>query len=96
MVNEPSVFEPLRLYCIYIPVYPLYSNVLFDNTGIAKYLNTMFLLRYIFASLLTIYDLFIARNDSWMSKKDSTRTEQIYVLTCMEAVSEGWDPVKLA
>ena len=31
-----------------------------------------------------------------MSQKTSTRTEQIYIFTIMEAEGEGWDPVKLA
>ena len=40
--------------------------------------------------------LIVVRNESWNSHKTSTRTEQIYVFTTMEAESESWDPVKLA
>ena len=39
-------------------------------------------------------DLFVARNDSRMSKKTSTWTEQIYGFTTMEAEGESKDPVK--
>ena len=41
-------------------------------------------------------DLSVAHNDSRMSQKTSTRTEQIYVFTTMEAEDESWDSVKLA
>ena len=71
--------------------------VLFDNPGISKCLNTLFLLSPHFCVIIGfICDLYVARNDSWMRFKTSTRTKQIYVFTTMEADSEGWDPVKLA
>ena len=43
-----------------------------------------------------ICDLFVARNNSWMSKKTSKRTKQIHVFTTIEAEGEGLYPVKLA
>ena len=70
--------------CSNVPV------VLFDNQEISKCLNTLFLLSlYLCFTIVFICDLFIARNDSWMSKKTSTRTKQIYVFTTIEAQGEG-------
>ena len=50
----------------------------------------------LFSYLFFIYDLFVARTDSWISYKTSTWTELIYAFfTTRKAEGEGWDPVKL-
>ena len=50
------------LFCSSIPV------VLFDKPWIAKYLNTLYLLSPHLCFIIGfICDLFVARNDSWMS-----------------------------
>ena len=60
-----------------------YSSVvvlLFDNPEIPKCLIMLFLLSPHLCFIIGfIYDLSVARNDSWMSKKTSTRTEHIYI-----------------
>ena len=66
------------------------------NLEISKCLNTLFLLSPYLCLIIGFFcDLFITRNDPWMSKKTSTRTEQIF-FTSMEAEGESWDTVKLA
>ena len=67
------------------------SVVLFDNPGISKCFNTLVLLKiHLCFNIGFICDLFVVRNDVWMSKKNSTRTEQIYsVFTTMEAEGKG-------
>ena len=60
------------LFCSNLPV------VLFDNPGVSKCLNTLFLLSPRFIVDFTC-DSFVARNDSW--EWTSIRTEQMYVLT---------------
>ena len=68
-------FQLMFFFCSSIPV------VLFDNPGISKCLNTLFLLGPHLCFIIGfISDLSVARNDSWISKKTSTRTEQIYVV----------------
>ena len=59
--------------CSSIPV------VLFDNPGMFKCLNTLFLLRPNLCFIIGfICDLFVVLNDSWIRLKTSTRTEHIY------------------
>ena len=71
--------------------------MLFDTWGISKSHNTLFQLSLHLCFIIGfITYLFVARNDSWMSEKTSARTEQIIRFTTMEAMAEGWDPVKLA
>ena len=55
--------------------------VLFNNPMISKCLNTLFLLSpHLCLIIGFLFDLFVVlRNDSWMSKKTSTRTKQILV-----------------
>ena len=66
--------------------------VLFDTAGIFSCLDTLFLLSPHLCFIIGfVCDLFVARNDSWMSWKTSTRTKQIYVFTVMEAEGDGWD-----
>ena len=62
-------------FCSSIPV------VFFDMPGITRCLNTLFLLSPHRGNIVGfICALFVVRNNSWMIKKTSTRTEQIYVL----------------
>ena len=63
--------------------------LLFDKPGVSKCLNTLFLFTYLCFIIGFICDLSVERNNSWMSKKSSTRTEQIYVFITMEAQGEG-------
>ena len=78
-------------FCSSIPV------VLFDNPEISKCLNMLFLLSHHLCFIIGfIFDLFDACYDSWMSWKISSRTEQLYMFTTMEAEGQCWDPVKLA
>ena len=72
--------------------------MLFDNQGISKYLNTLFLLSPHFCIIDFICDLSVARNDSWMSQKTATRTQQIYAFARYggSGLAEDWGPVRLA
>ena len=73
-----------------------YSSSVVDNPGTSKCLNTMFLSSpYLYFIIGFNCDLFVARNDSWISQKTSTRIKQIYAFITMEAEGKGKDP-KLA
>ena len=62
----------VQLMIFFYPSIP----VLFDNPGISKCLNTLFLFSpYLCFIIGFIYYSFFARHDSWMSQKTSTWTE---------------------
>ena len=78
-----------RLTGVQLVLFFFCSNIpgLFDNTGISKCLNTLFLLSPYLCFIKCFFcDLVVARNNSWM--KTATRTEKIYAFTTMEAESE--------
>ena len=78
-VSRPTGDQVCFFFCSSIPV------VLFDNPGISKCLNTLYVLSPHLCFMISfICDLFVTRNGTW--------TEQIYVFTTREAEGEGWDP----
>ena len=82
-VSRPTMLQLVFFSCSSIQM------VLFDTPWITKCLNKLFLLNPCLCFIVGfICDLFVACNDSWMSKKTSTRTELNYIFTTMEA-AEG-------
>ena len=63
---------------------------------IYKCLNKLFLMRPHLCLIIGFFcGLSVVCNDSWMTKKTSTRPKQMNCFTPMEAEGEGRDPVKL-
>ena len=82
-VSQLTGVQLVDFVCSSIPL------VLFDNPEIFKYVNTMFLLSPHFCLKIGfICDLSAARNDSWMSRKNSTRTEQIRIQSNLNETME--------
>ena len=98
-----SWFEP-ELFCLllgppgfncwfsFAPVFQWSCSAPRGSPGVGR--NTFLSSPHLCFIIVFICDLFVSRDDSLMSYKTFTRSEQLYVLSHDRSWGRGWDPVK--